>query len=107
MSKPMHVQIIEEGRALIADEKNWCRRQMAFDVHGAPICADDDKARKLCAYGALIAAAHRTTKDCSLARRLTANAVRHLGGSDALIRVNDTKGHAAVLARFDGVIQSN
>lgn len=106
MSKPIHVQIIEEARALVADENNWCCRQMAFDVYGVPVCATDDQASKLCAYGALIAAAHKMTGDGSRAGYLTATAARHIGGSDALIRVNDTNGHAAVLALFDEAIRN-
>jgi hypothetical protein len=29
MSKPIHVQIIKEARALVGDEKTWCRSEMA------------------------------------------------------------------------------
>ena len=104
MSKPLKVQIIEEARALITDERHWCRRQMAFDPDGGAVCATDTRAYKLCAYGALIAAAHHKTNDCDRAHDLTANAVSCFGGSGALIGVNDMKGHTAVLALFDEAI---
>jgi len=107
MSKPIHVQIIQAARALVADENNWCCHQMAFDAYGVPVCATDGQASKLCAYGALIAAAHKMTGDGSRAQYLTRLAARHFGRSDALIRVNDTQGHAAVLALFDEAISNS
>lgn len=105
MSKPIHVQIIEEARALIADKEKWCRRQMALDIDGVPVCANDANARKMCAYGALIAAAHRWTEDSGRAFALTSTAATRFGGSEALIRINDARGHAAVLALFDEAIR--
>jgi hypothetical protein len=101
MSKLLKVQIIEAARALIANENHWCRRQMAFDRDGGAVCATDGSAFKLCGYGALIAAARHMTNDCSRAHELAANAASCFGGSDALIAINDTDGHAAVLALFD------
>lgn len=107
MSKLLKVQIIEGARALITDEKHWCRCQMAFDPDGGAVCATDSRAFRLCGYGALIAAAHHMTNDCSRAHDLTANAVSCFGGSGALIGVNDMNGHAAVLALFDEAIAAN
>jgi hypothetical protein len=104
MSQPIHVQIIKEARTLIADEKNWCRRQMAYDRDGVTLCATDSKAAKFCAYGGLIAAAHHMTKDCGRAYDLASHTVSYFGGSSALIEVNDLEGHAAVLALFDEAI---
>ena len=104
MSKQLKVHIIEHARALIANETHWCRHQMAFDPDGAAVSATDSKATKLCAYGALIAAAHRMTNDCDRAYRLAGSAVTQFGGSSGLINVNDFEGHAAVLALFDDVI---
>ncbi len=104
MSKQLNVHVIEQARALIANETHWCRRQMAFDTDGGAVSATDSRVTKLCAYGALIAAAHRMTNDCDRAYCLAGGAVSYFGGSSALIQVNDIDGHAAVLARFDDVI---
>jgi hypothetical protein len=34
MSKPLKVQIVEKARALIEDEKHWCRGELARDADG-------------------------------------------------------------------------
>jgi hypothetical protein len=34
MSRPLKVQIVERARALIADENQWCRCDLARDVKG-------------------------------------------------------------------------
>lgn len=104
MSQLIHVQIIKEARTLIAHEKNWCRRQMAYDQDGGAVGATDSKAAKFCAYGGLIAAAHQMTRDGDRAYELASRAVSYFGGSSALIEVNDNEGHPAVLALFDRVI---
>jgi hypothetical protein len=101
VSKLLNVEIIEAARALIANENHWCRRQMAFDLDGGAVCATDNSAFKWCGYGALIAAAHHMNNDCSRVHELAVNAASCFGGSSALIAVNDTNGHAAVLALFD------
>jgi hypothetical protein len=104
MSKHLSVHIIEHARSLIADEAHWCRRQIAVDADDVPVCAADEKASKLCAYGALMAAAHQMTGDRDRACELTSRVVSSFGGSSALIKANDTDGHAAVVALFDEVI---
>jgi hypothetical protein len=105
MSKPIQIQIIEMARLLVQDEKKWCRSQMAFDSYGTPVCPTDDTASKWCAYGALVAAAHNMAGDSGRAIDLAAIAVKDFGDCDALMRVNDTQGHAAVLALFDEVLE--
>ena len=104
MAKPIHFQIINEARSLIGDEKRWCRSEMALDGAGRTVCATADKATKWCAYGALIVAAYRVTGDTDRAFDLVDGAVSAFGGCDALMRLNDTKGHFEVLALFDQVI---
>jgi hypothetical protein len=105
MSQPLHVQIIRSARALLADESKWCGGEMAFDNHAVPICATNPKASRWCAYGALVAATYTMTHDREQAFDLAdAVASSLFGGCDALMRVNDTRGHAAVLTLFDEVI---
>ena len=104
MSKQLNLHIIEHARALIAEEARWCRRQMALDRDGGAVTATDSTASKLCAYGALIAAAHHMSIDHEQSYRLVSRAAKQFGGSSALIDVNDNEGHAAVLAFFDQVI---
>ena len=105
MSKPIQIQIIEEARSLIQDEKQWCRGELAFDIYGAPVCPTGPTASKWCAYGALVAVSHRMAGDTSRAFDLADVAAKHFGGSDAIMKVNDKQGHAAVLALLDEVIR--
>jgi hypothetical protein len=101
MSKPLNTQIIERARALIADEQNWCRGQLARDAKGNPVCPTDRRAKRRCALGAFIAAAYEITNDSTLAHDLAFGAVRSFRGITTLIKVNDVRGRAAVLALLD------
>jgi hypothetical protein len=55
----------------------------------------------------VIAAAHELTHDLDAAHDLAFKALRPLYGTTTLVRVNDIRGHAAVLALFDEVIGSH
>jgi len=107
MSKPLKVQIVERARALIEDERHWCRGELARDVNSLSVCPTDRRAERRCALGALIAAAYQVTNDYSRAHDLAISAVRPLHGSATLVNVNDVWGHAAVLAVLDEVIAAN
>jgi hypothetical protein len=63
-----------------------------------------DGAVKRCGLGALIMAAYQITIDRREAINLAIKAMRPLRGSATLMHVNDTRGHAAVLALFDEII---
>ena len=58
---------------------------------------------KRCGLGAVIAAAHELTHDYDAANDLRSKPCVHYGTA-TLVRVNDMRGHAAVLALFDEVI---
>ena len=104
MSKPLKIQIVERARALIADEQNWCPRHLAEDVNGVSVSPTSASAVKRCGLGAVIAAAYQLTHDFDAADQLGLEALRPRYNAVGLIRVNDTRGHAAVLALFDEVI---
>ncbi|MGD0532706.1 MAG: hypothetical protein ABSA62_10670 [Methyloceanibacter sp.] len=101
MSKSLKVQLVEKARALIEDERHWCRGELARDVNALSVCPTDSRAERRCA---LIAAAYQITNDYSRAHDLAIRAVRPLHGCATLINVNDVRGHAAVLALLDEVI---
>ena len=107
MSKPLKIKIVERARALIADEEHWCRGDLARDARGMSVCPLSDSATKRCGLGALIIAAYRITNDRRQAHDLAIKAMRPLHGSATLVSVNDTRGHAAVLALFDEVIAAS
>jgi hypothetical protein len=104
MARPLKLQIVEQARALIADESHWCRGNLARDASGMGVCPMSDGAVKRCGLGALIMAAYQITTDRREAIGLAIKAMRPLHSSATLVNVNDVRGHAAVLALFDEVI---
>jgi hypothetical protein len=104
LSRSLKFQIVEQARALIAEESHWCRGDLARDANGVGVCPTSDSATKRCGLGALIMAAYRITNDRRHAHDLAIKAMRPLHGSATLVNVNDARGHAAVLALFDEVI---
>jgi hypothetical protein len=104
MSRPLKLQIIEQARALIADEQRWCRRHLAQDLNGVAMSPTSASAVKWCGLGAVVAAACQLTHDFDAAHQLGHEALRPRYGAATLIHVNDVRGHAAVLALFDEVI---
>jgi hypothetical protein len=104
MSKPLRVQIVERARALIQDERHWCRGELARDANGFSVGPTDSGATRRCGLGALIAAAYQVTDDERRAHDLAINALRPLHGSATLVNVNDVRGHEAVLALLDEVL---
>jgi hypothetical protein len=104
MARPLKLQIVERARTLIADEQHWCRRHLAEDVNGISVSPTFAGAVKRCGLGAVIAAAYELTHDLDAAHQLGHEAMRPHYGAATLIYLNDSKGHAAVLALFDEVI---
>ena len=101
MARSLKLQIVERARALIADESHWCRSELGRDVNGVGVCPTSDMAIKRCGLGALIMAAYQVTNDRRQAHDLAIKAMRPLHGSATLMHVNDSRGHAAVLALYD------
>ena len=104
MSRPLKVQIVERARALIADESRWCRCELARDANGVGVCPMSDSAVKRCGLAALIAASYEITGEHHAAYDLAIKAMRPLHGTATLVKVNDIRGHTAVLALFDEVM---
>ena len=104
MSRPLKLQIVEQARALIADDGHWCRGELARDINGEEVFPTAASAVKRCGLGAVIAAAYKLTNDLDTAHDLAFKVLRPIYGTATLVRVNDMRGHAAVLALFDEVI---
>ena len=104
MSKPLKVQIAETARTLIADEQHWCRRHLAEDVNGVSVSPTSASAVKHCGLGAVIAAAYQLTHDFDAAHQLAQEVLGAHYRAATLMHINNTRGHAAVLALFDEVI---
>ena len=104
MARPLQIQIVERARTLIADEHHWCRGELARDANGEGVCPTSASAVRRCALGAVLAAAHELTHDSDAAHDFAFKALRPQYSTATLIRVNDMRGHAAVLSLFDEVI---
>ena len=72
-----------------------------MDERGRQVDPTDTTARQRCAFGALVAAAFELIGDIKQAYDLANVAARAIWCASALIKTNDTEGHAAVLALFD------
>jgi hypothetical protein len=105
LSRPLKIQIVELGRTLIADEQHWCRHHLALDKNGIAVTPTSSLAVKRCALGAVIAAAYQLTHDFDTAHKLGHEALASIGRP--VTRVNDVRGHAAVLAVFDEIIAAS
>jgi hypothetical protein len=104
LSKPLKIQIVERARALIADEERWCRGELARDAKGRGVCPMSESAVKRCGLGALLMASYEITDDHRAADDLAIRAMQPLYGTATLVKANNIRGHAAVLALFDEVI---
>ena len=107
MARSLQVQIVERARALVADERHWCRGQLADNARGQVVLPISANAVRRCGLGAVIAAAFQLTQDYDAAYVLAQNALRPYCGLSTLVHVNDERGHAAVIALFDEVIFSS
>jgi hypothetical protein len=104
LSKPLKVQIAERARELITDEQHWCQRHLALDANGVVVSPTSAKAVKRCALGAVMAAAYQLTHDFDAAHQLAQEVLGAHYRAATLMHINDSRGHAAVVALFDEVI---
>jgi len=107
LSKPLKIQIVELARTLIADEEHWCSHHLALDKNGVVVSPTSPLAVKHCAMGAVIEAAYQLTHDLDAANKLGHNVFSPIVHPVALMGVNDTRGHSAVLAVFDEIIAAS
>jgi hypothetical protein len=107
LSKPLKIQIVELARGLIADEQHWCLHHLAVDKDGIVVSPMSPRAVKRCALGAVIAAAYQLTHNYDVAHNLGHDVLSPIVHPAAIMSVNDTKGHSAVLAVFDEIIAAS
>ena len=88
-------------KSSIQEKQHWCRGMLARDVDGLSVDPTYSRATQRCALGALVSAAFQLTNDHWQAYDLAMSALRPICGSATLVRVNDMRGHSAVLAILD------
>jgi len=117
---------LETAWSLIKDEKDWCQRAEARDVHGASVSPADDAACRFCARGAVFRVTLRgITEDREAAKdlyhryddmirllgevamtRLHAECVDSVLDHTPVIFVNDRMDHASVGKMFTTAIRT-
>jgi hypothetical protein len=103
MSKSLKLQIVKNARALIQKEQRWCWGMLDRDAAGLPVDPTYSRATQRCAIGAFVSAAFQLTNDHWQAYDLAMSA-RPTCGSATLVRVNDMRGHSAVVTLLDEVL---
>ena len=104
MTTTVQKQVLINARALIADPAHWTRSFLACNATGHPVAWYDPAAAKWCAMGAIYRGASELVGDPDEATRIgkgVAKSVSPLWLCGGLMIVNDARGHAVILARFD------
>ena len=111
MAKPILRHVIEGARAYVAGRGTWTRYTLAATSRGRECEPTDERARKFCAYGALVRAAYDLTRNSEEARHLAGRAAMQLAGSstpdeafEEIYTINDGQpepSRKAVLKLFD------
>ncbi len=94
--------ILRAARARIEDPKNWTKNVLARDTRGREVPADDPRACRWCAYGALIAEGKSITSDEGHLLRVASRSAFNIGVP--CVNDDDDKGHPAIIQVFDAAI---
>ena len=103
MSTTVKKQVLINARALIADPNHWTRSFLACTEGGQPVAWYASPAAKWCAC-AIYRGAYELVRDRDQATRIgtkVAKSISPLWLCQGLMIMNDARGHAAILARFD------
>jgi hypothetical protein len=110
MTTTVQKQVLINARALIADPTYWTRGKLACTPDGQQVDWHDSSASKWCAMGAIYRAAYDLTGNQTEAVRMGDKVARSLRPHRwlpvSVIRLNDVRGHSAVLAAFDKAVQA-
>ena len=104
MTAPVQKQVLINARALIADPAHWTRSVLACTAAGDNIAWYDPSAAKWCAVGAIYRSAYELVGSKQEGARIgkeVAKGIAPIWFGRSLMAMNDTRGHAAILARFD------
>ena len=107
MTTTVQKQVLINARALIADPAHWTRSFLACNAAGHPVHWCDPSATTWCAMGAIYRGAYEIVgnkKEATRIGREVARRVASIWFCRSLIVLNDVRGHAAVLAKFDRVL---
>ena len=104
MTATVQKQVLLNARMLIADPAHWTRSFLARDAAGCPVHWCDSSATAWCAMGAIYRSAYEllgNKKEATRFGKEVARKVAPIWFCRSLTTLNDVRGHAVVLARFD------
>jgi hypothetical protein len=113
MSLPLQHQIISRALDLIRVERNWTTVYVARAADGRPCACMDQRAVRFCAIGALARAANELTGasgEIGIAQAFAAEKLILRANNrsyDTLPTINDTDGHATIVAMFKAALEAN
>ena len=110
MTTTVQKQVLINARALIADPARWTTAALARTANGHQVEWHDRSAIKWCAQGAIYRAAYDLFGDQKKAMRIGDEVAKSVSAPRwlrvPLPTINDSRGHAAVLAVFDKALQA-
>jgi len=111
MAKPVFTHVVEGARAYVAGRGTWTRYTLALTSNNRDCEPTDAKARRFCAYGALVRAAFDITGDPEQASHLAGRTAMWVTGRDSpetayeeIYSINDgppVSSRKAILRLFD------
>jgi hypothetical protein len=105
MTTTVQKQVLINARTLIADPAHWTSCTLARTADDHVVDWSDRSATKWCAQGAIYRAAYDLIGDRKEAMRIGNEVAKDIyrprSRFDFLANINDSQGHAAVLAVFD------
>jgi len=109
MTTTIQKQVLIKARALIADPDHWTRSVLARNAEGHSVHWCDPSATRWCAVGAIYRTAYELVGNEKEATRLGEEVARRVAPiwfCRSLMTINDIRGHASVLAKFDRALAS-
>ena len=104
MTTTVQKQVLINARALIADPDHWTRNVLARNAADHSVHWSDPFATKWCAMGAIYRSAYELVGNEKEATRIgkdVAKRVAPIWFCRSLMTINDMRGHAAILVKFD------
>jgi len=101
MTTTVQKQVLIRARALIADPDHWTRNVLARNVAGHSVHWCDPSATKWCAVDAIYRSTYALVGSNTRIGKEVAKGIAPIWFGRSLVTMNDMRGHAAVVARFN------
>lgn len=100
----IEIEVLRRALEIISDPVKWTQGTFARDQYGNSVAPDSPEACRWCALGAI----DRAAKDIGVAEGVSSGSRDRLvvAAGGPIPPINDTDGHAVILAAFDKAIAS-